>query len=389
MFSFQIYFLLSDSPKRYFEAAAPSSVERNLYSVALPADGQLSAMVSMTSNNVTPSYYSSSFSPEAGFYVLSYYGPDIPWQRIIQPSSPSFDYVLSSNDALNNATVAYESPTLVHSTFTNDGFELNVLERRPPRMDDTGRTKYPVLFKVYGGPNSQTVNVKFAREWEDYLVCSLGYVVVTVDGRGTGAKGRALRSVVKGNLGWYEVLDQVAAAKEWVTRDYVDSHRIGVWGWSYGGYMAAKIVEKSAGVHTLAMSVAPVTDWRLYDSIYTERYMGLPNLNEEGYNNASVGSVEGWKDVDYALAHGSGDDNVHFANSARLLDMLTEGQVRTGFWFRMFTDRSVFSAPSSSFFSLLSSDHSINTRGANREVYEFLTSFLLDKWGKGGRRRAW
>ncbi|KIY67818.1 dipeptidyl aminopeptidase [Cylindrobasidium torrendii FP15055 ss-10] len=359
----------------YFEAASPTPVERNLYSVSLPKDNGAPSTVSLTASpqEDIPSYYSSSFSPEAGYYVLTYLGPDVPWQRIIKADSPSFDYVLSSNIDLRNTTSVYEAPTIIHSTLNNDGYDLNVVEMRPPRMDGSGRTKYPVLFKVYGGPNSQTVNQRFSREWEHYLACSLEYVIVSIDGRGTAAGGRGLRSVVKDNLGWYEVIDQVAAAREWASRDYVDPQRIGVWGWSYGGYMAAKVVEKAAGVHTLAMSVAPVTDWRLYDSVYTERYMGLPKDNVAGYDNSSVSDMEGFKSVDYLLAHGSGDDNVHYSNSARLLDMLTTAKVRTGFWFRMFTD----------------SDHGISTRGAHQEIYEYLTAFLMEKWGRGGRRRGW
>ncbi|KAJ3485457.1 hypothetical protein NLJ89_g11898 [Agrocybe chaxingu] len=115
--------------------------------------------------------------------------------------------------------------------------------------------------------------------------------------------------------------------------------------------MSSKVVEAHAKIHSLAMAVAPVTSWRLYDSIYTERYMNLPSLNEGGYVNASVSNVEGFKEVDYLLAHGSGDDNVHYANSAHLLDMLTAAKVRK-YRFRMFTD----------------SDHSIARRGAQREI---------------------
>jgi len=135
--------------------------------------------------------------------------------------------------------------------------------------------------------------------------------------------------------------------------------------------MASKVLEANAGIHSLAMSVAPVTSWRLYDSIYTERYMGLPKDNPGGYINASISQVDGFRDVDFLLAHGSGDDNVHYANSAHLLDMLTQQEVR-GFWFRMFTD----------------SDHSISRRGAYRELHEWMTAFLVEKWGKGGIRRA-
>jgi dipeptidyl aminopeptidase len=316
-----------------------------------------------------PSYYSSKFSPEAGFYVLNYLGPTTPWTKVVDSDKPEFEFVLERNDFLNNATQEYEAATIVHSTIISDGYELNVKEIRPPRMDDSGRTKYPVLFRVYGGPASQLVDQKFNRDWHQYLACGLQYIIVTVDGRGTGFKGRKLRNPVKDNLGFYETKDQIEAAKAWAKKPYVDAKRIGVWGWSYGGFMSSKVVEADAKIHSLAMAVAPVTSWRLYDSIYTERYMNLPELNAGGYVNASISSVEGFKHVNFLLAHGSGDDNVHYANSAHLLDMFTAAQVR-GFRFRMFTD----------------SDHGIYRRGAQREVYEYLTGFLTEKWGKGGRR---
>ncbi|KAF8638411.1 hypothetical protein AX17_002236 [Amanita inopinata Kibby_2008] len=363
-----------DSERRivYFEAAHPSSIERHLYSVPLPSNNSSGLVEPAALTDVTkPSYYSADFSPQAGFYLLNYHGPSIPWQKVVQVNDTAFQYVLTTNERLLNASRQYEVATVLHSTILSDGYELNVKEIRPPRMDDSGRTKYPVLFRVYGGPQSQLVDLKFNRDWHDFLVCGLQYIVVIVDGRGTGFKGRKLRNPVKGNLGYWETIDQINAAKVWASRGYTDPKRIGIWGWSYGGFMSSKVVEANAGIHSLAMAIAPVTSWRLYDSIYTERYMNLPDLNPGGYVNASISNVTGFQHVEYLLAHGSADDNVHFANSAHLLDMLTEAQVRS-FRFRMFTD----------------SDHSITRRGAQREVYEYMTRFLTERWGKGGRRRG-
>lgn len=144
--------------------------------------------------------------------------------------------------------------------------------------------------------------------------------------------------------------------------------------------MAAKVTELAAGVHSLAISVAPVTAWELYDSIYTERYMSTPQLNPAGYASSDIANVTNFGEprdgekggMHYLAMHGTGDDNVHFANSARLVDMLTQEHVR-GWRFRMFTD----------------SDHSIYKRSANREVFEEMTTFLVEKWGVGARRRAW
>jgi len=315
--------------------------------------------------------YSAHFSPGAGFYLLSYGGPKIPWQRVIKTNDSDFNYVVNNNARLNATWSRFETPIIQHTTIDSDGYELNAVELRPPHMDDSGRTKYPVLFRVYGGPGSQLVSASFDVDWHAYLACSLQYVIVVVDGRGTGYKGRALRNPVKGNLGFWEVRDQINAARFWAAKDYVDPKRIGIWGWSYGGFMSAKVVEANAGIHSLAMSVAPVTSWRLYDSIYTERYMNLPALNPGGYINASISNVTAFDNVNYLLAHGSGDDNVHFANSAHLLDMFTKAHIQN-FRFRMFTD----------------SDHSIRTRGANRELYEYMTNFLLEKVGQG-RTAAW
>lgn len=264
------------------------------------------------------------------------------------------------------------SVLLTPGVLTVSSIELNTMEILPPNFDDSGRTKYPVLFWVYGGPGSQQVSMKFQRDWHFYLASSLKYIVVLVDGRGTGFKGRSMRNPVKGDLGYWEAQDQINAARIWAAKSYVDRKRIGIWGWSYGGFMSSKVIENNAGIHTLAMAVAPVTSWLLYDSIYTERYMGTPQANPDGYVNASISTVEGFKHADFLLAHGSGDDNVHFSNSAHLLDMFTRAQVQN-FRFRMFTD----------------SDHSISRRGAYRELYQFMTDFLVEKWGVGGRRRGW
>ncbi|GJE93852.1 dipeptidyl aminopeptidase [Phanerochaete sordida] len=362
----------SDKNLVYYLAANPSSLERHVYYAAIPkANTSLIAEPVALTDRALPGYYSASFSPQAGYYLLTYSGPNVPWQRIIQAGNATFDYPFVDNSALNATLAQYELPVVTHTTIESDGFELNVREIRPPRMDDSGKTKYPVLFHVYGGPGSQQVSLRYGMDWHYFLAAYHKYIVVIVDGRGTGFKGRHLRNPVKDNLGHWETIDQIYAAKLWAAKEYVDPKRIGIWGWSYGGFMSCKVAEANAGVHSLAMAVAPVTSWRLYDSIYTERYMNLPQANPDGYVTASISNVTGFHNLDFLFAHGSGDDNVHFANSAHLLDMLTADKVR-GFRFRMFTD----------------SDHSIYKRGANREVYEFMHNFLVEKWGKGPRQRG-
>ncbi|KAF8323522.1 dipeptidyl aminopeptidase [Cantharellus anzutake] len=363
----------------YFGVASKTGINRHVYAVPLPSAAgpepteaqKPSVAPTPLTDESRPGYYVASFSPGGRYYVLDHLGPLIPWQKLIQTDNSSFEYTLSDNLALNLTNEEFQAPVVIHSTIDSEGYELNVKELRPPGMDDSGRVKYPVLFYVYGGPGSQLVNTRFGRDWHDYLVCNLKYIVVIVDGRGTGFKGRRLRNPVRGNLGFFETVDQINAAKIWATKRYVDSRRIGIWGWSYGGFMTGKVIEANAGIHSLGMSVAPVVSWLMYDSIYTERYMRTPQLNPDGYINASITNVTGFNNVDFLLAHGSGDDNVHFANSAHLLDMFTQDHVQS-FRFRMFTD----------------SNHRIVTRGANRELYEWMTSYLIEKWGKGPLRRS-
>ncbi|KAF8739128.1 Dipeptidyl aminopeptidase, partial [Rhizoctonia solani] len=356
----------------YFQAAKHSSIARGVYSVSLPSAKVLNSRapvpkpaepVALTDDS-TLAWYSASFSPQGGYYVLNYDGPAVPWQKVIgvetkgQTQEDSVNYVLTDNDELNKTSAAFQMPFITRSTIESDGYELNFMEIRPPNMDETGRKKYPVLFRVYGGPGSQMVHSRFDRDWHHYLACSLQYIIVVADGRGTGFKGRKLRNPIRGF--WFVGWDAYLKPKDMGFEA------------SYGGFMTSKVLEADAGVHTLGMAVAPVTSWRLYDSVYTERYMGLPDNNPEGYVNASITKVDGFRHANYLLAHGSGDDNVHFANSAHLLDMLTQAKVR-GFRFRMFTD----------------SDHSIRQRGAYRELHEWMTEYLKEKWGSGPRQRGW
>ncbi|KAL7423958.1 Dipeptidyl peptidase 4 [Cryptotrichosporon argae] len=353
----------------YFVAAAPS-IDRHVYSVTLPADGadttgfapKLSALTDAT----VAGYHDVQFSPGAGYYVLSYRGPDVPWQRL-RGTADDVDELLEGNAQLNRTLSEFLRPIVTRTTIVSDGYELNMLEILPPNMDTSGRKKYPVLVRVYGGPGSQMVSNQYSRDWHAYLACEHKYIVVMVDGRGTGFKGRQLRNPVRDELGRWEVEDQVAAAREMVQRKYVDRSRIGIWGWSYGGYMTLKTLEAQSGVFTLGMAVAPVTNWMLYDSVYTERYMDTPAANPDGYVASAVNNVSAFDGVDLALAHGSGDDNVHYAHMASLLDKFTQRHVR-GWRFRMFTD----------------SNHSMDKREAYREVYQWLTDFLVEKWGRGG-----
>ncbi|GJJ11530.1 hypothetical protein Clacol_005763 [Clathrus columnatus] len=350
-----------DSSRRrvYYLSATQPGTGRDPYYVTIPDVTQLTSTtvftpVSIALDSEKGAYYGASLSPFCGYYLLNYNGPGIPWQKLVDVDDTENPTVVTNNSKLANRVKEFYEPTLVYSTIENEGY----VNSAPLRG-----TSNP-LFR-YGGPGSQTVDRRFSMDWHTYVACTLQYIVVVVDGRGTGFRGRKLRNPVKGDLGFYETRDQIYAARHWASKPYVDSTKIGVWGWSYGGFMAAKVAEADAQVHNLAMSVAPVTSWLLYDTIYTERYMGLPDKNPGGYVNASISDVKPFAHIKYLLAHGTGDDNVHFANTAHLIDMFTAAQIRD-YRLRIYTD----------------SDHSIFTRGANREVYQFLTDFLIEHWGR-------
>jgi dipeptidyl aminopeptidase len=334
----------------YFRATKEGSIQRHVYSVNL--DGTNLKALTDTSKD---GYYAVSFSSGAGYALLSYNGPNIPWQKVIStPSNPNhYEKIIEENPKLADMAAKHELPIKIFSTVNVDGFELNVVERRPPHFNE--RKQYPVLFYLYGGPGSQSVDKTFIVDFQSYVAANLGYIVVTVDGRGTGYIGRKARTIIRGNIGYYEAYDQIATAKIWAQKKYVDSSRMAIWGWSYGGFMTLKTLEQDAGqTFSYGMAVAPVTDWRFYDSIYTERYMHTPQHNREGYDNSSISNMTALhQNVRFLIMHGVADDNVHMQNSLTLLDKLDLAGVEN-YDVHVFPD----------------SDHSIYFHNANRIVYD-------------------
>jgi dipeptidyl-peptidase-4 len=212
------------------------------------------------------------------------------------------------------------SPKEFFTIITSEGVELNAWKIMPHNFDST--KKYPVLFSIYGGPGSQTVRNSFGGDmWEQYLAQE-GIIVVSVDNRGTGFRGEEFKKMTYLQLGKYETIDQVEAAKYLGTLPYVDKNRIGVFGWSYGGYMSTLCLTKGAEIFSVAVAVAPVTNWRFYDNIYTERFMRTPQENPDGYDdNSPINHVDKMQGK-YLLVHGMADDNVHPENSYDLISAL-------------------------------------------------------------------
>ncbi|CAI7565181.1 unnamed protein product [Penicillium palitans] len=352
----------------YFVATKEAPTQRHVYSVKL--DG--SDLRPLTDVSA-PGFFDVSFSHGAGYGLLSYKGPAVPWQAVINTQGDEIDFLnlIEENVELAKKVEDFALPTEVYTNVTIDGYTLQVLERRPPNFDPA--KEYPVLFFLYGGPGSQTVDRKFTIDFQTYVASSLGYIVVTVDGRGTGFIGREARCVVRGNIGHYEALDQIATAKIWASKSYVDESRMAVWGWSYGGYMTLKVLEQDAGeTFQYGMAVAPVTDWRFYDSIYTERYMHTPEHNPSGYANASISDVMALgHSVRFLIMHGVADDNVHLQNTLVLIDKLDLKNI-DNYDMQVFPD----------------SDHSIQFHMAHALVYERLSSWLINAFNGEWHRIA-
>ncbi|KAG0133844.1 putative dipeptidyl peptidase IV (Dpp4) [Tuber indicum] len=306
----------------YYQSTERDSTERHIFSVSL--DGKTKkSLVDITKEG----YYDTKFSPRMGYYILSYLGPNLPWQELRSTSPDTLIRVINDNAPLKKKLSEYDLPKISWSTLKHpDGYELNFMERLPPKFRKG--EKYPVLFDIYGGPGFQWTEKTFRQTVDIFAYLGsdpeLEYIVVTVDSRGTGGKGRKFRSLVTGQLGKLEAEDQVWAAREYAKRDYVDGEKIAISGASYGGYLTGKVLELDSGVFSLGIMTAPVTDWRFYNSMYVERYMKLPTTNRAGYNASAITKTAGFKNVagGFIIQHGTGDDNVHFQNSAALADAL-------------------------------------------------------------------
>jgi dipeptidyl-peptidase-4 len=205
---------------------------------------------------------------------------------------------------------------------TSDGVELNGWVMKPKSFD--ANKKYPVLMYVYGGPGSQSVTNTFG--FFDYvwyqMLCQKGFIIACVDGRGTGAKGSEFEKQVYGKMGKLELNDQIEGAKYFASLPYVDKDRIGIWGWSFGGYMSALCITAGADYFKTAVAVAPVTNFRYYDNIYTERYLGLPKDNPSGYDENSPITYADKLIGNLLVVHGSTDDNVHYQNTMDFVNAL-------------------------------------------------------------------
>ncbi|MBT8245582.1 MAG: S9 family peptidase [Winogradskyella sp.] len=307
-----------DSNTIFYQSVENGSINRDVYSVKLNGKNKKR----LTKRDGTNS---ASFSADFSYFINTHSSATSPQEYTLNDSkSGTLIKSIKDNDKLAARVEDYKTSKKEFSTILVKGNELNMWMIKPADFDST--KKYPLFMYQYSGPGSQQVENRWNGSndyWYQHLA-QQGYIVACVDGRGTGYKGAAFKKVTQNELGKYEVIDQIEAAKKLGALPYIDESRIGIWGWSYGGFMSSNALFKGNDVFKMAIAVAPVTSWRFYDTVYTERYMTTPQENPSGYDeNSPINHVDKLKG-DFLLIHGSGDDNVHLQNTMRMVEALVQ-----------------------------------------------------------------
>ena len=315
----------------YYQAAAVSPAQREVYRSNLRGGKAKRLSTDKGWNGAT-------FSTTFANFILNHSDANSPARFSLHDSKGNEIRVLEDNADLLTRMKDYAlSPKTFFTMQATNGQNLPAWEIKP--VDFDANKKYPVLMFLYGGPGSQQVTDNFGgRDFFWYqMLANEGYWIVCVDNRGTGGQGRDFTKCTYLQLGKYETEDQIASARAMAQHPNVDANRIGIWGWSYGGFMAAHCITQGADVFKAAISVAPVTNWRFYDNIYTERYMRTPAENGANYDVNSPLSYAAELKGHYLLIHGTGDDNVHVQNSMRFAEELV--QANKDFEYMVYPDK--------------------------------------------------
>jgi len=351
----KLYGVDQKGQKLYFQSVENGPLYRDVYAVGLNGKNKKR----LTSAKGT---HAATFSPDFSVFIRTFSNAQTPPAYALCESASGREVKpISDNTALLQKLAAYQLPKKEFFTITTPtGVSLNAWMIKPANFDPM--KKYPVFMYQYSGPGSQEV----ADSWNDandYWFMSLaqqGYITVCVDPRGTGYRGAAFKKVTQNELGKYEVEDQIASARIIGNYPYVDASRIGIFGWSYGGFMSANCLLKGNDVFKMAIAVAPVTSWRFYDTIYTERYMKTPQENPSGYDeNSPLHHVDKLKGK-FLLVHGTADDNVHVHNTMQMVEALV--QANKPFEWAIYPDK----------------NHGIYGGKTRVHLYEKMTQFVLD-----------
>ncbi|MCO6148123.1 S9 family peptidase [Flavobacterium sp. NRK1] len=340
----------------FYQSTEVSSINRDVYRISLSGKNKVRLTPNAGTNNAT-------FSPNFEYFINSYSSSVNPPSYSLHSAKDGKQIKsIVNNDALKERLAAFDLPVKEFMVLnTEKGQQLNAWMIKP--KDFNPNKKYPVFMYQYSGPGSQQVN----NDWNGYddywfmMLAQQGYIVACVDGRGTGFKGAEFKKVTYKELGKYEVEDQIDAARTIGKYSYVDPSRIGIFGWSYGGFMSSNCILKGNDVFKMAIAVAPVTNWRFYDSVYTERYMQTPQENASGYDdNSPINHVSKLKGS-YLLIHGSADDNVHLQNTMLMVEALV--QANKQFDWAIYPDK----------------NHGIYGGKTRLQLYTKMTNFIKEK----------
>ncbi len=304
---------------------------------------------------------SANFSKNYNYFIETSSTASKPYTFVLKDGNGKVVKELQNNDEQLKKLQSDNFSVKEFITIPNSaGDQMNAWIIKPKNFDP--KKKYPLFMFQYSGPGSQQV----ANSWDNgnalwfEMLVQKGYIVACVDGRGTGYKGARFKKVTYKNLGKYEIEDQITAAKWFGNQSYIDKTRIGIFGWSFGGYMASLAMTKGADVFKMGIAVAPVTNWRYYDSVYTERFLLTPQENPEGYDDNSPTTHAKLLKGKFLLIHGTADDNVHFQNSMEFSEALIQNKKQ--FDFMAYPDK----------------NHGIYGGQTRPQLYQKMTDFILE-----------
>lgn len=348
-----LYGIDEKSGTLYYQSTEGSPLERDIYAINISGNKKRKISTKPGTNSAT-------FSADFSYYILNHSNVDTPpYITLNNTKNGKVERILEDNSLAKQTAISYGiQPREFFQFTTSENVDLNGYMIKPKNFDEN--VEYPVLMYVYGGPGSQEVANRWARNvWFDYLAQE-GYLIVCVDNRGTGFRGSEFKKMTYLQLGKYETIDQIEAAKWLGQQSYVDKDRIGLWGWSYGGYLASLAITKGADIFKSTIAVAPVTSWRYYDTIYTERYLRTPQENPEGYDDNSPINFVDQLEGNFLLVHGTSDDNVHFQNSV----LFSEALIEAGKTF----DQAYYP----------NKNHGISGKNTSIQLFTKLTNFILN-----------
>ena len=340
----------------FYQSVENGSINRDVFRIGLDGKNKVKLSQSVGTNGAT-------FSPNFQFFINTFSSATQPTSYTLNAAKEGKQIqAIVNNDALAEKLKKYDLPNKEFFVLTTEkGIQLNAWMIKPKDFDTN--KKYPVFMYQYSGPGSQEVANRWLSTNDMWfmMLAQQGYITVCVDGRGTGFKGAAFKKVTQKELGKLEVEDQIDAAKVIGNYAFVDKTRIGIFGWSYGGFMSSNCLFKGADVFKMAIAVAPVTNWRFYDSIYTERYMQTPQENASGYDeNSPINHVSKLKG-NFLLIHGTADDNVHVQNSMQMIEALV--QANKQFDWAIYPDK----------------NHGIYGGKTRIQLYNKMTNFIKEK----------